>query len=123
MVCGITHYAVQASNNEVACSYIRQLHVDLPGSDRLTWDSIADVPNCCTRLSGRAQLGQILLTKEHISQTADDRTELAGKPGPLEIATAICCASFEFSPLRAPTTTHELRSLYSIPKGAQVFGG
>lgn len=123
MLCGIVHYAVQASNAESSRSYVTQLHKDLPGSDRLTWEAIADVTTCCERLTGRTLVEQFIQPKQHISQIADDRLDLAGKPGPLEIATAICCASFEYSPLRPPDMTHELRSLYPLTKGAQVFGG
>ena len=102
---------------------MQQLFRDVPGSDRMTYDQMSDITTACVRLTSRAEVGQIVQTKEAVSQIADDRTDLGGKPGPLEIATAICAASFDYSPLRVPTVAQEMKSLCPLPKGARIFGG
>ena len=123
MLTGVSHYAVQSDHIDMARSYMQQLFEELPGADRLTWDRVADVNTCCARLTSRAEVGQFVQPSENTQQVSDERNDLGGKPGPLEIATAIVSASFEFSPMTSKTESKELKSLYALPKGARVFGG
>lgn len=123
MLCGITHFAVQSDKQDMARSYMQQLFADVPGADRMVYDRMADIASFCARLAGRAEVGQIVQTREIVKQIADDRQELNGKPGPLEIAIAVCAASYDYNALRKPQDHGEFASLYPLPKGAKVFGG
>ena len=122
MMCGVTRFAVQSDRLDMARSYVRQLHDDVPGADRVSYDQIADISTCCSRLTSRASIGQLVQLSEDAVSIGDDRKELGGRPGPLEIATAICASSYEYTPLRVHHHGEDLKSLYPLPKGAQVFG-